>query len=63
MSAVCFWCCAQGLDLANVRFKGPTKSRSFALRGLAASGVQITAFEDITPIHATGTRARKARRL
>lgn len=54
---------AKGFDVADVRFRGPTRARGFALRGISAAGMRIGRLEDISPIHTNGTRPRKTRRL
>lgn len=53
----------KGVEVARVHFKGLTKGRGFALRGITGAGIRISHLCDITPIHSNGTRPRKSRRL
>ncbi len=52
-----------GLRSAQVWLKGPGSGRESALRALQASGLQITAIRDITPIPHNGCRPKKRRRV
>jgi small subunit ribosomal protein S11 len=43
--------------------KGPGSGREAAIRSLQASGIEITAIRDVTPIPHNGCRAPKRRRV
>lgn len=51
-----------GMRQIEVFVKGPGAGREMAIRALAASGLQITAITDVTPIPHNGCRPRKRRR-
>ena len=60
--------CAQkakkhGVREVEVRVKGPGSGREAAIRSLQASGIQVKAIEDVTPLPHNGCRARKKRRV
>ncbi|MCZ6603420.1 MAG: 30S ribosomal protein S11 [Planctomycetota bacterium] len=60
--------CAQkakkhGVKEVEVRLKGPGSGRESAIRALQASGIQVRAIEDVTPLPHNGCRARKKRRV
>ncbi len=52
-----------GLEKLHVFVKGVGTGRDQAVRGLAASGVNIESITDVTPIAHNGCRPRKARRV
>lgn len=54
---------SNGMKEVEVMIKGPGAGRESAVRGLASSGLTITAIKDITPIPHNGCRARKRRRV
>ena len=54
---------AFGLREIEVRIKGPGAGRESAVRGIAATGVEITAIRDITPVPHNGCRPAKRRRI
>lgn len=51
-----------GLKSLKVHVRGPGSGRESALRALQASGLEITAIHDVTPIPHNGCRPRKKRR-
>jgi small subunit ribosomal protein S11 len=60
--------CAQkakklGMKEVDVRIKGPGSGRESAIRAIQASGLEIKAIEDVTPLPHNGCRARKRRRV
>ncbi|MCZ6690740.1 MAG: 30S ribosomal protein S11 [Planctomycetota bacterium] len=60
--------CAQkakkhGVKEVEVKLKGPGSGRESAIRALQASGIQVRAIEDVTPLPHNGCRARKKRRV
>jgi small subunit ribosomal protein S11 len=52
-----------GMREAEVRIKGPGAGRESAVRGIAASGIEILALQDITPVPHNGCRPAKRRRV
>ena len=52
-----------GMREIEVRVKGPGSGRESAITSLEASGLQVTAVEDHTPIPHNGCRPRKKRRV
>ncbi len=60
--------CAQkakkiGMKEVDIRVKGPGSGRESAIRAIQASGLEIRAIEDVTPLPHNGCRARKRRRV
>jgi small subunit ribosomal protein S11 len=54
---------ALGLRKVEVLVKGPGVGREAAVRSLQASGLEITAIKDVTPIPHNGCRPPKRRRV
>ncbi len=52
-----------GLKRVEVLVKGPGAGREAAVRSLQASGLEITAIKDVTPIPHNGCRPPKRRRV
>lgn len=52
-----------GLKEVVVEVKGPGAGRESAVRGIAASGLEITALRDVTPLPHNGCRPPKRRRV
>lgn len=52
-----------GMKEVEVFIKGPGAGRESAIRALQASGLNITAIKDVTPIPHNGCRAPKRRRV
>jgi len=52
-----------GMQEIEVFVKGPGPGREAAIRALAASGMQISAIHDITPVPHNGCRPPKRRRV
>ena len=52
-----------GLRHVEVFVKGPGSGREAAIRSIQASGINVTAIKDITPIPHNGCRPRKRRRV
>jgi len=52
-----------GLQRVEVLIKGPGSGRESAVRSLQASGLEITAIKDVTPIPHNGCRPPKRRRV
>jgi small subunit ribosomal protein S11 len=52
-----------GMRRVQVMVKGPGAGRESAIRALAASGLQIAAIRDVTPIPHNGCRPKKRRRV
>ena len=52
-----------GVKEAEVRVKGPGSGRESAVRAIRASGIDIKAIEDVTPLPHNGCRPRKRRRV
>jgi len=53
----------QGLKTVEVFVRGPGAGREAAIRALEASGLEVTAITDVTPIPHNGCRAPKRRRV
>ena len=53
----------QGLRTVEVFVRGPGAGREAAIRALEASGLEVTAITDVTPIPHNGCRAPKRRRV
>jgi small subunit ribosomal protein S11 len=53
----------RGVRKAEVWVKGPGSGREAAIRSLQATGIEITAIRDVTPIPHNGCRAPKRRRV
>ncbi|HPN85294.1 MAG TPA: 30S ribosomal protein S11 [Victivallales bacterium] len=56
---------AQGFGMreCEVKINGPGAGRESAVRGIAASGLEITALQDVTPVPHNGCRPPKRRRV
>jgi small subunit ribosomal protein S11 len=54
---------AHGLQEVEIRVQGPGAGRESAIRAIMASGININAIKDITPMPHNGCRARKRRRV
>lgn len=52
-----------GLRKISVMVKGPGSGREAAIRSLQASGLEVTAIKDVTPIPHNGCRPPKRRRV
>lgn len=52
-----------GMREIEARINGPGPGRESAVRGIAATGVDITAIKDITPVPHNGCRPPKRRRI
>ncbi len=52
-----------GLQEVEVRVQGPGAGRESAIRAIMASGININAIKDVTPMPHNGCRARKRRRV
>jgi small subunit ribosomal protein S11 len=52
-----------GMQEIEIFVKGPGPGREAAIRALAASGMQLTAIHDITPVPHNGCRPPKRRRV
>jgi small subunit ribosomal protein S11 len=52
-----------GLRQVEVFVKGPGSGREAAIRSIQASGINVTAIKDITPIPHNGCRPKKRRRV
>jgi small subunit ribosomal protein S11 len=52
-----------GVKEVDVRVKGPGSGRESAIRALQASGIEVKAIEDCTPLPHNGCRPRKKRRV
>ena len=52
-----------GMREVEVRIKGPGAGRESAVRGIAATGLDITALKDVTPVPHNGCRPPKRRRV
>tara|TARA_B100000965_G_scaffold329846_2_gene293411 strand:+ start:69 stop:500 length:432 start_codon:yes stop_codon:yes gene_type:complete len=52
-----------GIRELEVRVKGPGGGRESAIRALKASGLEIRAIEDVTPLPHNGCRPKKKRRV
>jgi len=54
---------ALGLKRVSVMVKGPGSGRESAIRALQATGLEVTAIRDVTPIPHNGCRPPKQRRV
>jgi small subunit ribosomal protein S11 len=52
-----------GLRKVDVFVKGPGSGRETAIRSLAATGLEILAIQDVTPVPHNGCRPKKRRRV
>ena len=52
-----------GMREVEVRIKGPGAGRESAVRGIAATGLDITSLKDVTPVPHNGCRPPKRRRV
>jgi small subunit ribosomal protein S11 len=52
-----------GIRELEVKIKGPGAGRESAIRALQASGLDVRAIEDVTPLPHNGCRPRKKRRV
>ena len=52
-----------GLRKVDVFVKGPGSGRETAIRSLAASGLEVAAIQDVTPVPHNGCRPKKRRRV
>jgi len=52
-----------GVRRVDVEVKGPGSGRETAIRSLQASGLEIIAIKDVTPVPHNGCRPRKRRRV
>ena len=52
-----------GMESVEVFVKGPGAGRESAIRAVAAAGLKVTIFRDVTPIPHNGCRPRKKRRV
>lgn len=52
-----------GMKEVEVRIKGPGAGRESAVRGISATGMEISTLRDITPIPHNGCRPPKRRRI
>jgi small subunit ribosomal protein S11 len=52
-----------GLKKVEVWVKGPGSGREAAIRSLAATGLEVTAIKDVTPLPHNGCRPPKRRRV
>lgn len=52
-----------GVREVDVKIKGPGAGRESAIRALQASGLDVRAIEDVTPLPHNGCRPRKKRRV
>ena len=52
-----------GMKEVDIRVKGPGSGRESAIRAIQASGLEIKAIEDVTPLPHNGCRPRKRRRV
>ncbi len=52
-----------GMKEVDIRVKGPGSGRESAIRAIQASGLDIKAIEEVTPLPHNGCRPRKRRRV
>jgi len=52
-----------GIKTVEVAVKGPGCGREAAIRSLQATGLEITAIRDVTPVPHNGSRPPKRRRV
>lgn len=53
----------QGMKTVEVEVKGPGSGRESAIRALQATGLEVTAIRDVTPVPHNGSRPPKRRRV
>ena len=53
----------QGMKTVEVEVKGPGSGREAAIRALQATGLEVTAIRDVTPVPHNGSRPPKRRRV
>ncbi len=56
-------CMENGMKTVEVAVKGPGSGREAAIRSLQATGLEVTAIRDVTPIPHNGCRPPKRRRV
>ena len=52
-----------GMREVEIRIKGPGAGREAAVRGVSASGLEISSLRDVTPVPHNGCRPPKRRRV
>ncbi|GEO73845.1 30S ribosomal protein S11 [Levilactobacillus namurensis] len=52
-----------GVKSVEVAVKGPGSGRESAIRAIQATGIEVTAIRDVTPVPHNGTRPPKRRRV
>jgi small subunit ribosomal protein S11 len=52
-----------GMQMCEVRVKGPGAGRESAIRAVQAAGIDVRLIKDVTPIPHNGCRPRKRRRV
>ncbi|HIW71508.1 MAG TPA: 30S ribosomal protein S11 [Candidatus Levilactobacillus faecigallinarum] len=52
-----------GVKAVEVAVKGPGSGREAAIRAIQATGIEVTAIRDVTPVPHNGTRPPKRRRV
>ncbi len=52
-----------GMKEVDIKVKGPGSGRESAIRAIQASGLEIRAIEDVTPLPHNGCRPKKRRRV
>ncbi|MFW5996663.1 MAG: 30S ribosomal protein S11 [Verrucomicrobiota bacterium] len=52
-----------GMRQIEIRIKGPGSGRESAARGVASTGLEVTAIRDVTPVPHNGCRPPKRRRV
>ena len=52
-----------GMKTVEVEVKGPGSGRESAIRALQATGLEVTAIRDVTPVPHNGSRPPKRRRV
>ena len=52
-----------GMKSVEVAVKGPCSGREAAIRSLQATGLEVTAIRDVTPVPHNGSRPPKRRRV
>ena len=52
-----------GMKMVEVEVKGPGSGRESAIRALQATGLEVTAIRDVTPVPHNGSRPPKRRRV
>ncbi|AOA03285.1 MULTISPECIES: 30S ribosomal protein S11 [Carnobacterium] len=56
-------CMEHGMKTVEVAVKGPGSGREAAIRSLQATGLEVTAIRDVTPVPHNGCRPPKRRRV